>query len=172
MNSQMLPARKVPVVAADAQPKAAPAAADAAQTKAQFADYRTFRRNEAGYTSKFDESPLDAWRAKQNPEPGEDPALIEKGRVLFQAKTCSSCHTIRGDGYIGVVGPELTHVGARSTIAAGLLENNRDELHRWIHAPNEVKPGNTMWVAGYLANNIKLTPEDEDALVNYLQSLK
>jgi cytochrome c oxidase subunit 2 len=172
VNSQMLPARKVPVVAADAQPKAAPAAADAAQTKAQFADYRTFRRNEAGYTSKFDESPLDAWRAKQNPEPGEDPALIEKGRVLFQAKTCSSCHTIRGDGYIGVVGPELTHVGARSTIAAGLLENNRDELHRWIHAPNEVKPGNTMWVAGYLANNIKLTPEDEDALVNYLQSLK
>ena len=172
VNSQMLPARKVPVVAADAQPKAAPAAADAAQTKAQFADYRTFRRNEAGYTSKFDESPLDAWRAKQNPEPGEDPALIEKGRVLFQAKTCSSCHTIRGDGYIGVVGPELTHVGARSTIAAGLLENNRDELHRWIHAPNEVKPGNTMWVAGYLKNDIKLTPEDEDALVNYLQSLK
>jgi cytochrome c oxidase subunit 2 len=92
--------------------------------------------------------------------------------VLFQGKTCSSCHTIRGDGYIGVVGPELTHVGARSTIAAGLLENNRDELHRWIHAPNEVKPGNTMWVAGYLKNDIKLTPEDEDALVNYLQSLK
>ena len=70
------------------------------------------------------------------------------------------------------MGPELTHVGARSTIAAGLLENNRDELHRWIHAPNEVKPGNTMWVKGYLANNIKLTLEDEDALVNYLESLK
>jgi len=160
VNAQALPARKVPQVA------------DATPAKAQFADYRTFRRNEAGYTSKFDESPLDSWRAKQNPEPVEDPALIAKGRVLFQGKTCSSCHTIRGDGYIGVVGPELTHVGARSTIAAGLLENNRDELHRWIHAPNEVKPGNTMWVAGYVANNIKLTPEDEDALVNYLQSLK
>jgi len=71
-----------------------------------------------------------------------------------------------------VVGPELTHVGSRSTIAAGLLQNDRDEIHRWIHAPNEVKPGNTMWVAGYLANGIKLTPEDEDALVNYLESLK
>ena len=172
VNAQMQPARKVPVVADAGQAKAQPVVADAAQAKAQFADYRTFRRNEAGYSSKFDASPMEAWRTKQSPEPGEHPALIEQGRVLFQAKTCASCHTIRGDGYIGVVGPELTHVGARTTIAAGLLENNRDELHRWIHAPNEVKPGNTMWVAGYVANNIKLTPEDEDALVNYLQSLK
>ena len=70
------------------------------------------------------------------------------------------------------MGPELTHVGARSTIAAGLLENNRDELHRWIHNPGAVKPGNTMWVRGYLQNNIKLSPEEEDALVSYLSSLK
>ncbi len=55
---------------------------------------------------------------------------------------------------------------------AGLLENNRDELHRWIHTPDEVKPGNKMWVSGYIANDIKLTPEDEDALVLYLESLK
>ena len=163
VNAQMAPARKVALVAG----------ADQTQAKAQFAEYRTFRRNEAGYTSGFDSSPLDSWRAKQvPPAAGENPALIQRGRELFSQKTCASCHTIRGDGYIGVVGPELTHVGARSTIAAGLLENNRDQLHRWIHAPNEVKPGNTMWVAGYLANGIKLTPEDEDALVNYLQSLK
>jgi len=162
VNAQMAPARKVPVAQA----------ADASAPKAQFAAYRTFRQNDPGYSSKFDVSPLDAWRAKQLPDAGENPALIAKGRELFAAKTCSSCHTIRGDGYIGVVGPELTHVGSRTTIAAGLLENDRDELHRWIHAPNEVKPGNTMWVAGYLANGIKLTPEDEDALVNYLESLK
>jgi cytochrome c oxidase subunit 2 len=159
LNSQMAPARKV-------------AAADAGTPKAQFASYRTFTRNEAGYSEKFDASPLESWRKQQQPGTGEDAALIDKGRQLFSSKTCATCHTIRGDGYIGVVGPELTHVGARSTIAAGLLENNRDELHRWIHAPNEVKPGNTMWVKGYVANNIKLTPEDEDALVNYLESLK
>ena len=161
VNAQMAPARKVSALAEAA-----------GRPKAEFASYRTFRRNEAGYSEKFDASPLDSWRAKQLPDAGEDPALIAKGRQLFSSKTCASCHTIRGDGYIGVVGPELTHVGARSTIAAGLLENNRDQLHRWIHAPNEVKPGNTMWVAGYLANGIKLTPEDEDALVNYLESLK
>jgi cytochrome c oxidase subunit 2 len=160
VNAQMAPARKVA------------AAADAGAPKAQFASYRTFTRNEPGYSDKFDASPLESWRQKQQPAAGEDAALIDKGRQLFSSKTCATCHTIRGDGYIGVVGPELTHVGARSTIAAGLLENNRDELHRWIHAPNEVKPGNTMWVKGYLANNIKLTPEDEDALVNYLESLK
>jgi cytochrome c oxidase subunit 2 len=162
LNAQMEPARK-----AAARPEASPA-----PPRAQLAAYRTFRRNEAGYSDKFDASPLESWREQQKPGADEDAALIDKGRQLFNSKTCSTCHTIRGDGYIGVVGPELTHVGARSTIAAGLLENNRDELHRWIHAPNEVKPGNTMWVKGYIANNIKLTPEDEDALVNYLESLK
>jgi cytochrome c oxidase subunit 2 len=156
VNAQMAPAHK-----------AAPGAA-----AAHFASYKTFTRNEPGYTTKYDASPLDAWRAQQLPPTGENEALIAKGRELFATKTCSSCHTIRGDGYIGVVGPELTHVGSRSTIAAGLLENNPDEVHRWIHAPNEVKPGNTMWVKGYLANNIKLTPEDEDALVTYVESLK
>jgi cytochrome c oxidase subunit 2 len=162
LNAQMAVARRVE----------APPAGEAARPKAQLAAYRTFRRNEAGTTDAFDASPLDAWRAQQKPAADEDAALIAKGRELFNSKTCSTCHTIRGDGYVGTVGPELTHVGARSTIAAGLLQNNRDEVHRWIHAPNEVKPGNTMWVQGYVKNNIKLTPEDEDALVNYLESLK
>jgi cytochrome c oxidase subunit 2 len=162
VNAQMEPARRA----------AAPTETEVAAPKAQFAAYRTFVRNEAGSSDRFDAAPLESWREQQKPPAGEDTALIARGRALFNTKTCSTCHTIRGDGYIGVVGPELTHVGARSTIAAGLLENNRDELHRWIHAPNEVKPGNTMWVKGYIANNITLTPEDEDALVNYLESLK
>jgi cytochrome c oxidase subunit 2 len=163
LNSQMAPARSVP----------AAASTGAAIPKAQFVAYREFRRNEAGYTDRFDVSPLEAWRRQQVPNSGEDPALIAKGRELFGAKTCSSCHTIRGvDGAVGVQGPELTHVGARTTIAGGLLENNRDELHRWIHAPNEVKPGNKMWVNGYLLNNIRLTPADEDALIAFLESLK
>ncbi len=163
LSAQAAPARGVPAAVASA----------GAPPRAQFAAYREFRRNEPGYTDKFDVSPLDAWRAQQLPGKDEDPALIAKGRGLFVSKTCASCHTIRGlDGAVGIQGPELTHVGARTTIAGGLLENNRDELHRWIHAPNEVKPGNKMWVNGYLANSIKLTPADEDALVAFLESLK
>jgi cytochrome c oxidase subunit II len=161
LNAQMAPARKVTV----------PAGANA---KAEFASYKTFKLNQPGYTDRYDGiSPLDEWRKQQLPDTAsEDPALIAKGRALFTAKTCIQCHTVRGDAGLGVAGPELTHVGSRTTIAGGLLENNRDELHRWIHAPNEVKPGNKMWVNGYLVNNIKLTAEDENALVAYLSSLK
>jgi cytochrome c oxidase subunit 2 len=63
-------------------------------------------------------------------------------------------------------------VGARTTIAAGLLENNAEQLARWISHPDQVKPGNKMYANGYLANNIKLTPDDVAALVAYLRSLK
>ena len=162
LSAQAAPARTVPAAAA---PRGGP--------RAQFAAFRQFRRNEAGYTDRFDASPLDAWRAQQLPGRDEDPALIARGRALFVSKTCASCHTIRGvEGAVGIQGPELTLVGARTTIAGGLLENNRDELHRWIHAPNEVKPGNKMWVNGYLANRIELSAADEDALVEFLESLK
>lgn len=161
LNAQMAPARVV-------NP-----AEGANQPKAQFAAYRTFRRNEPGYTDRFEANPLDAWREQQKPNAAEDTVQIAKGRELFKSKTCIACHTIRGlEGAVGVQGPELTHVGARTTIAGGLLENNRDELHRWIHAPNDVKPGNKMWANGYVPNHITLTPDDEDALVSFLESLK
>jgi cytochrome c oxidase subunit 2 len=162
LDAQMAPARTVP-----------DAPAGAARPRAQFAAYHEFRKNEGGYTTRFDASPLDAWRAQQLPDKDEDPALVAKGRGLFHSKTCVTCHTIRGEqGAVGILGPELTHVGARTTIAGGLLENNPEQLRRWIHAPGEVKPGNKMWVNGYLANNIKLTADDEEALIAYLESLK
>jgi cytochrome c oxidase subunit 2 len=164
LNAQMAPARRA----------AAPSEDQLSRPRAQPASYRTFTQNAPGYTEKFAiANPLDAWRSEQQtPDPNEDPVKIAAGRALFVSKTCSSCHTIRGDGAVGVQGPELTHVGSRTTIAGGLLENDRDELHRWIHNPNAVKPGNKMWVNGYIPNNIKLTAEDEDALVSYLRSLK
>jgi cytochrome c oxidase subunit 2 len=145
--------------------------AAAGQPKAQFASLREFKTNETGITDAFEVAPLEAWRAKQFPEKNEDGALIAKGRALFTAKTCVGCHTIRGHGAQGVTAPELTHVGARSTIAAGLLENNHEQLQRWIHNPAAAKPGNKMG-KGYVDNKITLTPDDEAALVAYLESLK
>jgi cytochrome c oxidase subunit 2 len=146
-----------------------PAEAPSPVARAQFA---SFKLNEKGITDLYETNPLQSWKNKQTDLPLADPALIAQGKALFQAKTCSGCHTVRGHGYMGVTGPELTHVGSRSTIAGGLLENNADELHRWIHNPNLVKPGNKMWVNGYLVNHISLTDADETALVAYLQSLK
>jgi cytochrome c oxidase subunit II len=164
LTKQMAPARHLPDPTAD----------QLAHPRATLASYKMFTHNEGGYTDRFrfDGSPLEEWKKQQDPEPDEDPVAVAKGRALFVSKTCSSCHTIRGDGALGVQGPELTHVASRTTIAGGLLENNRDELHRWIHNPGDVKPGNKMWVNGYVKNDIKLTPEDEDALVAYLRSLK
>ncbi len=160
LDAQLQPARSVGAKIAG------PGAA-----RAQFASLRTFRQNEPGVTEKFDLGPLEAWKAKQFPEKSEDAELIAKGKALFSEKTCSGCHTVRGHGALGVTGPELTHVGARSTIAAGLLENNPEQVQRWIHNPGAVKPGNKM-AKGYVDNNIKLTDADEAALVAYVESLK
>ena len=161
LTQQTAPARDV------APPRIA--ATDA--PKAQFASLRAFKQNETGHTAKYDTSPLDAWKAHQFPEKGENAALIAQGKALFKEKACLSCHEVRGHGYAGISGPTLTHFGARSTLAGGLLENNTEQLHRWIHNPESVKPGNKM-AKGYIDNNIKLTADDEVALVAYLQSLK
>jgi cytochrome c oxidase subunit 2 len=148
-------------------------AAPFGEAKARLASLRAFGENESGVSGNFEVAPLDAWRAKQFPEKGEDPALISEGRRFFAEKTCISCHTIRGvPGALGVAGPELTHVGARSSIAGGLLDNTPEQIQRWIHNPELVKPGNKMWVTGYLMNHIQLTPEDEAALAAFLESLK
>ena len=163
LEQQSTPARTV-----------APAVAQTEKATAQFAAIRTdWKRNEKGYTPEFDLNPMENWRAKQFPDKGEDAALIAKGRELFQSKTCYSCHVIRGHHIGGSAAyPDLTHMGSRTTVAAGLLENNEAQLARWLMFPNEVKPGNKMWTEGYVKNNIKLTSDDVTALVAYLHSLK
>ena len=125
----------------------------------------------------FDANPLAGWKKKQLPAGGENPALVAQGRKLFTEKTCISCHTIRGHEGIGITGPELTHVGARTTIAAGVLENSPERMHQWIKDPNYFKPGNKMFNGGYTDPAtgkalFTLNEQDIDALVAYLQSLK
>lgn len=149
----------------------APRAADANRPRAQFASLRTFAQNEAGITEKFEVNPLEAWRAKQLPEKNEDAALIAQGKALFASKACSTCHTVRGHQAMGVQGPDLTHIGSRTTIAAGLLENDTEQLRRWVRDPGSVKPGNKMAKA-YNDLKINMTDEEQAALVAYLESLK
>ncbi|MGH7944368.1 MAG: cytochrome c oxidase subunit II [Opitutaceae bacterium] len=149
----------------------APQTAAAGGARPQFASLRTFRQNEAGITDKFDVNPLEAWRAKQLPEKNEDAALVAQGRTLFASKLCSTCHTIRGHGAMAVLGPDLTHIGSRTTIAAGVLENDSAQLRRWIRDPGSVKPGNKM-AKGYTDLKISLSNQEQAALVAYLESLK
>lgn len=146
--------------------------AAAEQPRIQLASAKLDDFPKAGWTAAFDESPLAHWRQDQLPNPDENPALVAQGRKLFLEKTCVGCHTVRGQEGVGITGPDLTHVGARSTIAGGLLENNPLNLRHWIMHPGSVKPGNKMWETGYIPNNIHISDSEATALIAYLESLK
>jgi cytochrome c oxidase subunit II len=152
-------------------------AADAAGPRVQFASYQPKSGEALGGSDAFDADPLGAWRKLQNPDAGENTALIATGRKLFQEKTCTSCHVVRGHEGVGIAGPDLTHLGSRSTVAAGVLENTPDRLHAWIKDPNYFKPGNKMYHGGYIdpekkTKKFELNDQEITALVAYLRSLK
>lgn len=88
-----------------------------------------------------------------------------RGAALFQRAPCASCHAIRGTNAKGTLGPDLTHVGSRTTIAAGVLNNTLDNLTRWIADPQDIKAGNKMPTLGLPASDVAV-------LAVYLQSLK
>ncbi|MCF3652321.1 cytochrome c oxidase subunit II [Synoicihabitans lomoniglobus] len=180
LTNQKLPAREVAV----------PEGATAPTT---FASYGEFEVNQPGWTEEFDADPFGRWQAQQIPAADEDPALIAAGRQYFMENRCAGCHTVRGHDGMGVIGPDLTRIGSRTTVAAGLLENSPENLYRWITEPNHVKPGNFMYntrkvtpggmvvMPGYVMNDpetgdpitdIEITPEEAHALVAYLHSLK
>lgn len=69
--------------------------------------------------------------------------LIELGRQTFHASACLACHAIQGTNAVGRLGPNLTLLGRRSSLV-GWLENNPENLARWITAPQSIKPGAKM----------------------------
>ena len=152
-------------------------AAAAMAPQVQFASMKLEPGAALAASAGFDANPLAAWKDMQKPEAGEDAALIATGRKLFSEKTCISCHTVRGHEGIGITGPDLTRVGARTTIAAGVLENTHERMHSWIKDPNHFKPGNKMFNGGYTdvdtgKSKFQLNDQEIDALVAYLHSLK
>ncbi|HWI91599.1 MAG TPA: cytochrome c oxidase subunit II [Flavisolibacter sp.] len=66
---------------------------------------------------------------------------FESGAQLFMTKTCGNCHRIGGTEAKATIGPDLTHLGSRKTLLAGLLENNIENLTNWIKDPQQIKPG-------------------------------
>jgi cytochrome c oxidase subunit 2 len=88
-----------------------------------------------------------------------------QGAQDFQQLSCASCHTIRGTAAKERIGPDLTHVASRQTIAAGRLENTPGNLATWLLEPDLVKPGCKM-------PNLHLPREQINSLVAYLETLK
>ena len=75
------------------------------------------------------------------------------------------CHTIAGTAAKGRRAPDLTHVGSRSSLAAGTLENTAAARAHWIADPQYYKPGVDM-------PPLAAAPTDLVAISAYLGSLQ
>jgi cytochrome c oxidase subunit 2 len=107
-----------------------------------------------------------AWQTAQRAsaaKPGDPDAAA--GLAVFQKAACATCHAIRGSEALARVGPDLTHLASRLTLAAGTLENTRGNLAGWIGNSQAIKPGNDMPV-------MTLPPNDLQALLAYLETFK
>lgn len=109
----------------------------------------------------------------------EDPLVARGRQVFFRESYCVLCHAIQGTQAAGIIGPDLTRIGGRTTIAAGLLENTPENLVAWITDPDGVKPGAQMPGADYSVTYegqtfppLNLNEEQIRALAAYLSSMK
>jgi cytochrome c oxidase subunit II len=104
--------------------------------------------------------------AQAAPARPADDAVARRGEAVLFENGCGACHTLRGTRADGVIGPDLTHVGGRASLAAGILSNGAADFSRWIAATSELKPGVHMPAFGMLA------PPELSALAAYLESLE
>jgi cytochrome c oxidase subunit II len=107
-----------------------------------------------------------AWLQRQR-DTARTPAdsLARRGEEVFLASSCVMCHAVGGTPAGSRVGPNLTHLASRRTIAAGTLPNTRGHLAGWIVDPQQIKPGVRMPPNA-------LSPDDLQALLAYLESLE
>ena len=104
------------------------------------------------------------WLAAQRATPAEPTGLAAEGKAIYARSACVGCHTIRGVS-AGVLGPDLTTFGSRTTLGAGLRPNTLDNLTAWIRDPAAIKPGVKMPALG-------LGEAEARAVAAYLAGLK
>ncbi len=109
---------------------------------------------------------FDRWANAQR-QPAAQPTDTEAaaGEQVFLSKPCAACHSVRGTKASGTSAPDLTHVGSRKYIAAGLFETTRGSLAAWIADPQTLKPGNNMPL-------VPLSPAELRSVSAYLAGLK
>lgn len=114
------------------------------------------------------DSPADysQWLLTNSAPASTTPAgAAEQGSELFASSSCAGCHTVAGTAAVGTIGPDLTHFGSRTTIAAVTLPNTPSDLAHWLADTQGVK-------RGALMPQIDLTGAQIAQLVAYLESLK
>jgi cytochrome c oxidase subunit 2 len=100
-----------------------------------------------------EEPDFQAWLERQS-QPAQEPvgSQASEGRELFLSSGCGACHAVRGTPADGRVGPDLTHVGSRLSIAAGTLNADREAFVRWLKQTHTVKPDALMPPFGAMPN--------------------
>lgn len=110
---------------------------------------------------------FDVWleaEASAATEPRTDTAT--EGQTLFTQTGCGACHAVRGTEARGTIGPDLTHVGSRHSLAAATLPNTAQAFARWLDDNQHIKPGNKM------PSYDILSQEQIDTLATYLEGLQ
>jgi len=110
-------------------------------------------------------SAYQAWLANMaSPARRTSGAAVSTGERAFMGLQCASCHQIRGTPAQATVGPDLTHLATRSTLAGDEIPDDPAQLAAWIRAPQSIKPGSRM-------PDLGLSTSQVAQIVSYLESL-
>jgi cytochrome c oxidase subunit 2 len=90
---------------------------------------------------------------------------VSQGKVVFETNPCLVCHRVSGIAGNGRLGPDLTHLMSRDTIASGAALNTPENLRKWIQDPSSIKPGALMPA-------FQLSDRQIDELTAYLEALR
>ena len=104
------------------------------------------------------------WDGQLQAPPAPQSQTVAAGEANFITK-CGICHSVRGTMAGGRLGPDLSHLMNRQTIAAGTLPNTPGYLSGWIADPQHIKPGNKMPATNLRGDQLQ-------ALLAYLESLR
>ncbi|MGE3987901.1 cytochrome c oxidase subunit II [Pseudorhodoplanes sp.] len=108
---------------------------------------------------------FDTWLAKEASDAASQTEQAG-GQMLFLSHGCGGCHAIRGTAAVGRIGPDLTHVGSRLSLAAAALPNDEQAFMRWIADNQHIKPTNRMPPFGIFSE------AELRSLARYLAALK
>ncbi len=89
----------------------------------------------------------------------------ERGRVLIRTLGCATCHIVPGVYDVeGLVGPSLERIASRAYLA-GRIENNPENMQRWVRYPKSVDPETVM-------PQIEMSEQDSRDVTAYLYTLR
>jgi cytochrome c oxidase subunit 2 len=104
------------------------------------------------------------WQHQLQTAPKPTTPLALAGYNYVTSRNCSACHAIAGTPASATVGPDLTHLASRRTLAAS-MPMSEGNLYGWVADPQSIKPGTKMPTIG-------LEPNELHAVVAYLETLK